>query len=173
MSYSPAHQVGLLHSGTWVDLNDFRALLHTLTSVSGSFSIKAERQRALQAIINVPSNPRFALDRRFGEFSISINMHHPYMAERFSTMVAALDIETRSTEVHGDKSGVQRVSVNDAKQAFVNSLKAVNAVINNANGFNTAKGECQGLFTRDTFEGNYNLVWTDAAAPAPARPAAS
>lgn len=160
MPYNDSLYVKLLHDQPWHDYDDFIALLDALNRVQ--YGVKALRTEGLAAIQGIRVNKRFGVNDRFGEFAMAVQPSFPAIAAPLSNIRSALDLETRSAEVRGNDSGEKvaakkQISFDDGKKAFYENLKQLWSYVDGSRHPNEL--EKFGIFTRNGFEGTYNLTW--------------
>lgn len=159
MPYGWHNQVSLAATHQWVEYMSFMNLLRSFRF--RQFSLKAHRDEMMVALLNLQTNIPFSADTRFPENGIYIDLNHSLVARMLTQLSLALDFSDRQTEKGRNvpDSIDTRTSSNmeDAKVSFYN---VVRSLLDLTGSVPVESAHVFGVYTRTSFEREYNLIWS-------------
>lgn len=157
MAYNEfVYPVPLLQCWQWTKLTDLLSILTSQRNIQ--FSVKANRDAARVALLSVVKPAPFDYGERFPN-KYHVNLNHPTISKLWMQILNSLDLNTRAEErgKFNIETEAKLISnSDDARMSFVNSVVAFINLLMDCSAYNV-----NGIYAKDTFEANFELVWVE------------
>lgn len=135
----------------WLTYAEFASLCDTLYFIT--FSLRAERNTALELLNSPRVSPPISKDTRFPTGKVYVDLSSTYMVSLFSKLASALSIDTRDTEkfrINLPELEIQNYSrFQDGQVAYYNAIATLREVTSY---FAASTAHTYGVFTRESYE---------------------
>jgi len=156
--YVDWNSVEFLSGQSWCPLSDFTAFLNHCASVS--FFVKDVRDTTLESLnrlrcLSAPFSPTI----RFPASELYVNLSNPSFSVLLSTLASSLILPDRVISTCGVPAnfGEQTELLNKARERFFTVLQKIRD--NLAAGAARSVYTHLGVYSRDTFEITFNMLW--------------
>lgn len=137
----------VLESMPWYRVRDLLPVINALRAIN--FGLTEQRQQALQRLANLPHDSPYAVDSRYADGAFVCEGLGDW-ASKFQQVRSALCFRDRSKDQHIREHAESLYgNYNDSSQAY---YKALNAIYDQI-------VRLDGVYTRDSFERDFGLVW--------------
>lgn len=145
-----------IESAEFVTLKDLMIVLRHARRIN--FSVKSRREETRQMISDIV---RFEINERSrAPRNPFVNLTNSVFADLLDNIVSALDFGDRTLDHEEKSTSANRYSsINDAKLTYARSISHMTEIESK----NLSHLQPFGVFVRETFEQNYELIWGAAA----------
>lgn len=159
MPYGWTTEALLLSTHHWVEYAAFMRVIGSFKYKQ--FSVKAVRDSMLTTLANLEYDTPFAVDKRFPQNKLYIDLSHSVPLKILQQLTKALDYSDRQTEKGRSTTDQEKnraySNFEDAKVAF---YTAVDQLIDLIGPFPIEAAHIYGIYTQTSFETEKQLVWT-------------
>lgn len=141
-----------IESSEFVYLDELMGVISHASRINFSVQSREETRQKIRDIFRITINNR----TRAPENRPFVNLTNGVFANLIDTMVNALDFDRRTFD-RGEKSTTngKYISMYDAKLYYTHTISQMTEIFSR----NLSHLQPHGIFNRQTFEQNYNLIW--------------
>lgn len=159
MPYGWHNEASLIATHHWLEFNSFKTVFRSFRFKQ--FSLKSHRDEMMVTLANLPVYLPFAIDKRFPDDGIFIDLDHSLVSRMIAQLTMALDFADRQTEkgrAVPDNIDTRIYSnMEDAKVSFYNVIRSL---LDISGPVPVESAHVFGVYVRTSFEREFSLTWS-------------